>query len=217
MNDAKRAEYKAQNGESGAIPESREGVAGPAAGSAEAPLSSGEAEAGEPAAELDKLRGETAELKDKLLRALAETENLRRRSERETADARAYGVASFARDMVAVADNLRRALASIPQELREKAEYSWKAFAEGIEVTERDFLSRLAKYGVKKLDPLGSKFDPNLHEALFEVADDRAPNGTVVQVVEEGYAIGDRVLRPAKVGVSRCGSKAPGGNGETPA
>jgi molecular chaperone GrpE len=80
---------------------------------------------------------------------------------------------------------------------------------EGIELTERDFLARLGKYGVKKLEPLGAKFDPNLHEALFEVPDEAAPNGTVVQVVEDGYAIGDRVLRPAKVGVSRDGNSLP--------
>ncbi|MCI0736040.1 MAG: nucleotide exchange factor GrpE [Beijerinckiaceae bacterium] len=162
----------------------------------------------DPLAALDNLRLENAELKDKLLRTLAEMENVRRRTEREITEARAYGVASFARDMLTFADNLRRALANVPLDLREQADASWKGLAEGIEVTERDFHSRLGKYGVKKLEPLGARFDPNFHEALFEVLDELAPNGTIVQVVEDGYAIGDRVLRPAKVGVSRGGPKA---------
>ena len=154
------------------------------------------------------LRLENTELKDKLLRTLAEMENLRRRTEREVTEAKIYGITSFARDMLIFADNLRRALGSLSESEREQAEGSWKAFAEGIAVIERDFVQRLEKHGVKKLEPLGAKFDPNLHEALFEVPSETAPNGTVVQVVEEGYAIGDRVLRPAKVGISRGAPKA---------
>ena len=154
------------------------------------------------------LRLENAGLKDKLLRTLAEMENLRRRAEREVADAKIYGVTSLARDMLTFADNLRRAVESVPAEAREKAVVPWKTLIEGIELTERDFLSRLGRFGVKKLEPQGTKFDPNLHEALFEVPDETVPNGTVVQVVEDGYAIGDRVLRPAKVGVSRGGPKS---------
>ena len=157
---------------------------------------------------VDSLRLENAKLKDKLLRTLAEMENLRRRTEREVAEAKIYGVTSFARDMLIFADNLRRALASLPEAQGEQAEGPWKALAEGIEVIERDFLQRLGKHGVKKLEPLGAKFDPNLHEALFEMPSETAPSGTVVQVIEEGYAIGDRVLRPAKVGVSRGAPKA---------
>jgi len=149
-----------------------------------------------------------AEFKDRLLRTLAEMENLRRRAEREVADAKIYGVTSLARDMLTFADNLRRAVESVPAEAREKAVVPWKTLIEGIELTERDFLSRLGRFGVKKLEPQGTKFDPNLHEALFEVPDETVPNGTVVQVVEDGYAIGDRVLRPAKVGVSRGGPKS---------
>ncbi len=161
-----------------------------------------------PAAALENLRADNAELKDKLLRVLAEMENLRRRTEREVSEAKTYGVTAFARDMLTFADNMRRVLASVPADANEQADDSWKGLAEGIEVTERDFLSRLGKYGVKKLEPLGARFDPNFHEALFEVPDETAPSGMIVQVVEDGYAIGDRVLRPAKVGVSRGGPKA---------
>jgi molecular chaperone GrpE len=156
---------------------------------------------------LENFRAENADLKDKLLRTLAEMENLRRRTEKEVADARAFGVTSFARDMLTFADNLRRAAESVPVDVRERAEAAVKSLIEGLDLTERDFLSRLARYGVKKLEPLGGKFDPNLHEALFEIPDESVPHGTVVQVVEGGYSIGERVLRPAKVGISRGGPK----------
>lgn len=169
-----------------------------------------EAAGGEPDAFLvvQKLQQENAELKDKLLRTLADMENLRRRTEKEVADAKLYGVASFARDMLTFADNVQRIIANIPAELRENAGTPAATLVEGIELTQRDFLSRLARHGVKKIEPQGVKFDPNRHEALFEVPDESVPNGTVVQVIEDGYAIGDRVLRPAKVGVSRGGPKA---------
>jgi len=159
---------------------------------------------------LQNLQRENSDLKDRLLRTLAEMENLRRRTEREVTDAKLYGVSSFARDMLSFADNSHRAVENISPQLRESTDASAKALVEGIELTERDFLSRLARHGVKKTEALGSKFDPNLHEALFEIPDDTVPNGTVVKVVEEGYTIGDRVLRPAKVGVSRGGAKANG-------
>ena len=157
--------------------------------------------------EAETLSQENADLKDRLLRALAEMENLRRRTEREVADAKAYGVSSFARDMLGVADNLRRALDHLPAEARESGDAAMTSLIEGVEVTERDFLSRLTRHGVKKLEPQGQRFDPNLHEALFEVPDESVPAGTVVQVIESGYTIGDRVLRPAKVGVSKGGPK----------
>ncbi len=156
---------------------------------------------------LENLQLENTGLKDKLLRALADMENLRRRTEKEVADAKTYGVTSFARDMLTFADNLHRALANVPADVRAKAEPTVKSLIEGLEVTDRDFASRLERYGVKKLDPAGQKFDPNLHEALFELPDESVPNGTVVQVIEPGYVIGERVLRPAKVGVSRGGPK----------
>lgn len=162
----------------------------------------------DPFAVLENLQLENTGLKDKLLRSLADMENLRRRTEKEVADAKTYGVTSFARDMLTFADNLHRALANVPAEVRAKADPALKSLIEGLELTDRDFASRLERYGVKKLDPAGQKFDPNLHEALFEMPDDSVPNGTVVQVIEPGYVIGERVLRPAKVGVSRGGPKA---------
>ena len=108
--------------------------------------------------------------------------------------------------MLVFADNLRRAIDSVPAEAR-AVEGPLKTLMEGIELTERDFLSRLGRQGIKKVEPKGQKFDPNMHEALFEVPDPSVPNGTVVQVVEDGYAIGERCLRPAKVGVARGGPK----------
>ncbi|HEY8581158.1 MAG TPA: nucleotide exchange factor GrpE [Beijerinckiaceae bacterium] len=163
------------------------------------------AEAGpDPFAVVEKLNAENAELKDRMLRTLAEMENLRRRTEREVADARTYGVTNFARDMLALADNLRRAIESAPAD----ADGPLKTLVEGLELTERDFLSRLQRFGVRKLEPQGQRFDPNMHEALFELPDPSVPANTVVQVVEAGYAIGERCLRPAKVGVSRGGPKA---------
>ena len=165
-------------------------------------------DAGEPDifAVIEKLNAENTELKDRNLRTLAEMENLRRRTQREVADSKTYGVASFARDMLVFADNLRRAIDSVPADVL-VSDGPMKSFVEGIEVTERDFQSRLAKQGVTKLQPQGQKFDPNMHEALFEVPDPSVPAGTVVQVVEDGYSIGERCLRPAKVGVARGGPK----------
>lgn len=150
---------------------------------------------------------EAAELKDKLLRTLAEMENLRRRTEREVADARVYGIASFARDVVTVADNMQRALQALDDELREKADASVQALLDGVELTERELLKTLEKNGIKKIEPLGEKFDPNFHQAMYEVPDASVPAGNVVQVVQPGYIIGDRVLRPALVGVSKGGPK----------
>lgn len=159
------------------------------------------------------LEAEKTELKDKLLRLMADMENLRRRTEREIADARAYGVANFARDMLNVADNVRRAIESVPEEARKAAEGLFKGLIEGIDLTERDLLNALERHGVKKLDPEGQKFDPNVHQAMFEVPNPDVPNGTVVQVVQSGYVIGDRVLRPALVGVAKGGPKATGNGG----
>jgi molecular chaperone GrpE len=159
---------------------------------------------------LQTLQRENGELKDRLLRTLAEMENLRRRTEKEVADAKLYGISGFARDMLGFADNLRRAVENIPDELRKSADSAIKTLISGLEVTERDFIARLARHGAKKMEPLGTKFDPNQHEALYEIPDETVPNGTVVKVVEDGYTIGERVLRPAKVGVSRSSAKTPG-------
>jgi molecular chaperone GrpE len=179
-------------------------VPGPEAAGAETPAAQADA-APDPTAELAR---EAADLKDRLLRSLAEMENLRRRTEKQVADERVYGIASFARDMLAVADNMRRALDAVTPELRETADPAVKALIEGVELTERELLKVLEKQGVKKLEPLGSKFDPNLHQAMYEVPDPSVPAGTVVQVVQAGYTIGERMLRPALVAVSKGGAKS---------
>jgi molecular chaperone GrpE len=153
------------------------------------------------------LEAQVAELKDKYLRAYAEMENTRRRAERDVADARAYSVAGFARDMLAVADNLGRALEAVDPAARKAAEGTLKALLDGVDLTARELLKALEKHGVKKLEPTGQKFDPNFHQAMFEVPDETVPAGTVVQVVQPGYGIGDRVLRPALVGVAKGGPK----------
>jgi molecular chaperone GrpE len=157
---------------------------------------------------VEALAREVADLKDRLLRTLAEMENLRRRTDKQVADERVYGIANFARDMLAVGDNMRRALDAVGPELRATADAGVKALIEGVELTERELLKVLEKHGVKKLEPLGGKFDPNLHQAMYEVPDASVPPGTVVQAMQAGYTIGERVLRPALVGVSKGGAKA---------
>jgi len=153
------------------------------------------------------LEREHAEMKDRLLRTLAEMENLRKRTEREVADSRLYGIASFARDVLGVADNMRRALDAVAPELRASAEAGMKALIEGVELTERELQKALEKNGVRQFTPQGEKFDPNVHQAMFEVPDASLPAGSIVQVVQPGYMIGERVLRPALVGVSKGGPK----------
>jgi molecular chaperone GrpE len=151
---------------------------------------------------------ELADTKDRLLRTLAEMENLRKRTEREVADARTYGVTSFARDILTVADNMHRAMQALDDELRTKADDAMKALLDGVELTERELMNVLEKHGVKRIDPLNQKFDPNRHQAMYEVEDASVPTGSVVQVVQSGYLIGERVLRPALVAVSKGGPKA---------
>ncbi|OPF93216.1 nucleotide exchange factor GrpE [Rhodopseudomonas palustris] len=160
---------------------------------------------------------EAADARDKMLRTLAEMENLRKRTQKEVADARTYGVTSFARDVLDIADNLQRALDAVPADARANAEPGLKALIEGVELTERSLLNALEKNGVKKFDPKGQKFDPNFQQAMYEVPDPSVPAGTVVQVVQAGFTIGDRVLRPALVGVAKGGAKAApsDGGGET--
>jgi len=147
--------------------------------------------------------------KDRLLRTLAEMENLRKRTEREVADARVYGVAGFARDVLAVADNMHRALGTIEAELREHADVKMTALIEGVELTERELMKVLEKYGVTKFSPEGEKFDPNVHQAMYEVQTADLPPGHVAQVIQAGYMLGDRVLRPALVAVVKAAPKAP--------
>ncbi|MHC5306118.1 nucleotide exchange factor GrpE [Bartonella sp. LJL80] len=152
------------------------------------------------------MAAENEELKDQLLRLAADMENLRRRTARDVADAKAYSVANFARDMLSVSDNLNRALEAIPEGARDH-DAGLKALAEGVEMTERAMMSALERHGVKKIEPQGQKFDPNFHQAMFEVPNPDVPANTVQQVVQAGYVIGDRVLRPAMVGVAKGGPK----------
>ena len=173
---------------------------------AEAPVQPAEAAQPDPFVVLEHLNAENNSLKDKVLRTMAEMENMRRRTDKEVADSKAYGISNFAREMLNVADNLNRAISSLPAEARASSE-AVRTLVEGVELTERDLLSRLARFNVKPMEPQGQKFDPNMHEALFEIPDEGVPSGTVLQVVETGYSIGERCLRPAKVGVSRGGPK----------
>ena len=157
---------------------------------------------------VEALDKEAAESRDKMLRTLAEMENLRKRTAREVADARAYGITAFARDVLDIADNLQRALDAVPADTRAAADPVLKALIEGVELTERSLHNTLEKNGVKKFDPSGEKFDPNFQQAMYEVPDASVPAGTVIQVVQAGYTIGERVLRPALVAVSKGGAKA---------
>lgn len=156
---------------------------------------------------------EIAELKDKLLRALAETENLRRRAAKEREDTAKYAIASFARDMLGIADNLRRAMDVAP------VDDASQTFVEGVRLTERELQVALERHGIKKLDPMGQRYNHDLHEAMFEVPTADAAPGTIMQVIEPGYMIHDRLLRPARVGVARAlpGATEPGQQVDTTA
>ncbi|EJF80342.1 nucleotide exchange factor GrpE [Bartonella doshiae] len=152
------------------------------------------------------LRGENQELKNQLLRLAADMENLRRRTARDVADAKAYSIANFARDMLSVSDNLNRALEAIPEGAREN-DAGLKTLAEGVEMTERAMIAALERHGVQKIYPEGQKFDPHFHQAMFEIPNSDMPDNTVQKVVQAGYIIGERVLRPAIVGVAKGGVK----------
>lgn len=165
-------------------------------------------------AEVERLTAEAAEMKDKLLRTLADMENLRRRTEREVKDAGTYAVTKFAREMLSVADNLRRAVETSPTEARVDGHVA-KPILDGVELTERSLIQVLERFGVKPIEALNAKFDPNLHQAMFEVPNPDVPNGTVVQVMQQGYVIADRVLRPALVGVAKGGPKPAPATSET--
>ena len=168
----------------------------------------------EETAEIDEDEADVGEdaLKDQLLRALADAENARRRAKKDVEEARAYAISRFAQDLLGVGDNLSRALDSIPAERRESDE-AVKAIAEGIEMTAREFEAALGRHGITKIDPLGEKFDYNLHQALFETDQTDQPDGTVVQVLQTGYRIGERLLREAMVGVAKGGA-APADGGD---
>jgi len=154
-----------------------------------------------------------SDFKDKMLRALAEMENLRKRTEREVTDARQYAITSFAREVLQVADNMHRALDTIGDELRNSGDAKVKALVEGVDLTERELQKVLEKHGVKMFSPLGEKFDPNFHQAMYEVPDSSAAPGTVAQVIQAGYLIGERVLRPAMVAIAKAAPKSANDNG----
>ena len=167
-------------------------------------------------ADLDALLVENAEMRDRLLRTLADMENLRRRTEREKADTARYAITNFARDVLTVGDNLKRTVDHVPAEAAAQ-DPALKTFLEGVELTERELLNVLERHGVTRIEPLGQRFDPNCHQAMYEVPDPSVPEGTVVDVMQSGYAIGDRCLRPALVAVAKGGAKQPKqaqGNGD---
>jgi molecular chaperone GrpE len=149
------------------------------------------------------LKAEVESLRDQRLRALAEAENVRRRADREKSDASQYAVTKFARDMVSIADNFSRALAACPPELRAAADPQIRAVLDGVEATDRQLMATLERYGVKPISTEDGKFDPNLHQAIAEVPGKGKPPGSIVDVVQMGYMIGDRLLRPAMVTVAK--------------
>ncbi len=164
---------------------------------------------------LAEANGKIAELKDQVLRALAETENVRRRVQRDRDDAVKYAASGLAKDLLPVADNLRRALDAIPREALETDE-ALRTLATGVEMTERLLLAALERHQIKRIEAQGQKFDSNLHQAMFEVPGTGLPAGTVAQVMEAGYTIHDRLLRPALVGVAKADPASAGGNDAAP-
>lgn len=198
--------------QNGAAPQN---AASPAdAGVSAAPgMSSGMSVESDPAADLAKAQAEIADLKNQVLRALADTENLRRRFEREKEDAIKYASGKFARDILSVADNMRRALESAPKE--GAGDETLKNLITGVEATERELLNVFERYGIARIDPKGQRFDPNLHQAMFEIEDASVAAGTVLQVMAAGYVQHGRLLRAAMVGVSKGGPQPEAQPGQT--
>lgn len=150
------------------------------------------------------------ELEERLKRAVAEQENLRKRMEREKADTARYAIANFAREVLGIADNIQRAIEAVPKDAAAH-DTALKTFLDGIEVTERELHKAMERHGIAKLNPEGERFDPNFHQAMFEIPSTEMPSGMVMQVVQPGYLLEDRVLRPAMVGVSKAAPAASGG------
>lgn len=173
------------------------------------------AQADEPASEAGSLEERVHELEERLKRSVAEQENLRKRMEREKADVAKYAVSNFAREVLGIADNIQRAIEAVPREAAEK-DSALKTFLDGIEVTERELHKAMERQGIAKLDPEGEKFDPNFHQAMFEIPTRDMPSGMVAQVVQPGYLLEDRVLRPAMVGVSKAAPAASAANDSAP-
>jgi molecular chaperone GrpE len=166
-----------------------------------------ESEAGEssPETRATQLEAELAEYKDRLLRALADTENVRRRAQREREDASKYAITGFAKDLLSAADNLRRALESLTES--EAKDERTRSLLAGVAATERELLGVFERYGIKRIDPRGETFDHNFHQAIFEAERSDQPSGSVVEVLQPGYVLHDRLLRPAMVGVAKGGPK----------
>jgi len=175
-------------------------------GLAGAPIES-EAEEPSPQTRVTELEAELAEYKDRLLRALAETENVRRRAQREREDGSKYAIAGFAKDLLSAADNLRRALESLPES--EAKDERTRSLLAGVAATERELLGVFERHGIKRIDPKGEVFDHNFHQAIFEAERPDQPSGSVVEVLQPGYVLHDRLLRPAMVGVAKGGPKSP--------
>ncbi len=161
-----------------------------------------------PEERLAAVEAELADTKDRLLRALAETENVRRRFQREREDAQKYAISGFAKDLLSAVDNLRRALDAVPE--AEVTDARTRSLLDGVAVTERELLAALERHGVRRIDPKGERFDHNFHQAIFEAERPGTPAGTVIEVLQPGYVLHDRLLRPAMVGVAKGGAKRVG-------
>lgn len=176
----------------------------------QAGVASADAQSIDPAAqanaELTALVAENSDMRDRLLRTMADMENLRRRTDREKADTARYAISNFARDVLTVGDNLRRTIEHVPAEAASE-DPALKSFLDGVELTDRELLNVLERHGVTRIEPLGARFDPNCHQAMYEVQNPEVPEGTVVDVMQAGYVIGDRCLRPALVAVAKGGAK----------
>ena len=168
------------------------------------PVTLSEAEIDPRDAEVISLKEEAGKLKDQLLRTLAEMDNLRKRTEREKAEATLYAATNFARDVLSVSDNMDRALATAEADHLKEATEPVKNLVAGVEMTRRELLNVFERHGITRVDPVGEKFDPHFHQAMFEVPTNELPPGTVAQVMQAGFKIGDRVLRPALVGIAKA-------------
>lgn len=207
----KQAETAARQGAPDGTPsEASAAEAGADPADAEAP-GPGAARPEGPEAQIAQLEAEKAELRDQLLRALADVENTRRRLQRELDEKLKYATAPLAKDLLGVADNLGRALAAVPAEVREQE--AVESLIAGVEMTEKALLEAFAKHGIERIDPVGQRLDPHRHEAMMEIQDPSKPSGTVAQVFEAGYELRGRLLRPARVAVAKGGPAGPGGQG----
>lgn len=190
----------------------------PVDGAEAAPSEAPAAAAAEPAPadRIAQLEAEVAKLKNDVLYARADTENVRRRLEQQAEDRGKYAVSNLAKDILSVADNLRRALDAVPAEVRQ-ADEAVNSLTVGVEMTERELIATFERYGIRKVPAMGERFDPNLHQAMMEIEDAAKLEGTVVLEMQSGYTLHDRLLRPALVGIAKGGPKSGGGNLDTSA